>query len=316
MLNEEIKQDLEGENEDAPQIVSVIDDRPPSLRIDEVSKAKLWKPLGAPAIIPDVDKPLKFEGSLKIEKRKLTHGDVSPPRKIKQEKSEDNSPPRVQELDSDCSPPRRIKVEQSDTPPRPQGDASPLRRRSGAESADISPPRRRMRQGSEDNSPPRHSRASSRKSNRDSDCSPPRKVKRENSRDNSPPRRRNHREEKVKKSRWASGDELGEKLQKTLDGKTAGLQNAAELVLETQELKKREDALFQKMSSEVSGANAATVVRGKKKEVNWEEEEKKRLKQAAKKEQYDRWGKGVKQVEDANQKLQNELYEMSKPLAR
>jgi len=118
-----------------------------------------------------------------------------------------------------------------------------------------------------------------------------------------------------KKSRWTDNEEFN-KMKKTLDGKVAGLQNAAELVKETEKFKKREEELFKNLSAEVSGANAATVVRKKNKEVDWEEEERKRKLEEETKEKYNRWGKGLKQVEDVNEKMKNDLHEMSKPLAR
>lgn len=427
LLNEQIKEDLNAaEDEDAPQIVSVIDERPPSLRIDEVSKNKLWLPIGETIDISAASVGVKFEGNIKLEGNKSQSnklatkhlkkekkqsecdgGGILLPNEIKKEKDEDISPPRNRTNHlSDSSPPRRIKREKSEdiSPPRKSIRSSPLRDRDSnikkEKSADISPPRRSTRRfPTPDISPPRRKRSAPnspestrRKSYRNSDITPPHKsnqnsplgerptnIKRAKSADISPPRRPNRRSPTAdrdispprrrrnspnspestrrkqsrnedvspprrpshthqsdhnrspsrhsntqkdrdksgrKKSRWAENDDQTEKLKKTLDGKTAGLQNATDLVAETSQLKQKEDDLFRNMSAEISGANAATVVRKKKKDVDWEEEERKRKKETENKEKYDRWGKGLKQVGDASEKFQNELYEMSKPLAR
>lgn len=416
LLNEQIKEDLNAaEDEDAPQIVSVIDERPPSLRIDEVSKNKLWLPIGETIDLSAASVGVKFEGSIKLEGNKsqsnkldakhlkkekkqseCDRGDILHPSEIKKEKNEDISPPRKRTNHlNDSSPPRRIKREKSEdiSPPRKSNRSSPLRDKDSnikrEKSADISPPRRSSRRSPDrDISPPRRKRSapnspesSRRKSSRTDDTTPPHKsnrnspltatnIKKEKSADISPPRRPNRsptadrdispprrrrksssnspegtrrkqsrnedfspprrpkqthqsdhnrsppRQSKRKKSRWAEDEDQTEKLKKTLDGKTAGLQNATDLVAETSQLKQKEDELFRNMSAEISGANAATVVRKKKKDVDWEEEERKRKKEAENKEKYDRWGKGLKQVGDASEKFQNELYEMSKPLAR
>ncbi|KAF7266519.1 uncharacterized protein LOC143204138 [Rhynchophorus ferrugineus] len=450
-LDEAIQEDLNGDNEDAPQIVSVIDDRPPSLRIDEKTNTKLWIPLGEIDEPPSEVSTVKFEGNIKLSKgvssrkdldsnkkvkieRRVSHDhspprqrsnsespprnkknttnivikeesitperdfspirrhhkneftsptrksrDLSPARRAKYEdlspspkrtKNEvDLSPPRrsknntqsssskhSKSLDVDSSPPRkrksvdlspkRLRKDHDNLPPRRpklkdnspsrlnglNSDNSPVRRRS----PDSSPPRRRK---SLDSSPPRRKRTpdssptrrrkmpdSSPPRRKTSDISPPRRRKtsdsspprRRKAPDSSPPRRRKSpaTSPKRKKSRWGKNDEPDEKMKKTLDGKKAGLQNASDLVKETQELKRKEDELFKNMDAEISGANAATVVRTKTNNIDPEEEERKRKKEAETKEKYDKWGKGMKQVDDANDKLNNDLYEMSKPLAR
>lgn len=109
---------------------------------------------------------------------------------------------------------------------------------------------------------------------------------------------------------------------KTLDGKTAGLQNAKQLAKETSLLKEKEAEIFSKMAKDMSGANASTIIRDKKtgRVRNLEEEAarelQKKQKEDANKEKYSRWGRGLKQVEDATKKREDMLNEMSKPLAR
>ena len=72
----------------------------------------------------------------------------------------------------------------------------------------------------------------------------------------------------------------------------------------------------------VSGAATVPIFRDRRtgKIRNPKKEAEEKRKQAEKdemdKEKYNKWGRGVKQVEDEQEKLNNELYEMSKPLAR
>lgn len=76
------------------------------------------------------------------------------------------------------------------------------------------------------------------------------------------------------------------------------------------------------IQSNLSGAGMAPIFRDRKTgkirnpEKEAEEKRKKAKKEETDKEKYNKWGKGVKQVEDEQERLNNELYEMSKPLAR
>ncbi|XP_043261828.1 BUD13 homolog isoform X2 [Colletes gigas] len=114
----------------------------------------------------------------------------------------------------------------------------------------------------------------------------------------------------------------GNRMKKTLDGKTAGLQDARSLREETEAYKKREAEHFKNLSKEVTGIGQATIVRdtktGRKRNLEAEaaEEREKQKRQAELNEKYAKWGKGLKQVEDREEKLKDDLYEMSKPLAR
>lgn len=111
-------------------------------------------------------------------------------------------------------------------------------------------------------------------------------------------------------------------MEKTIDGKTAGLQNAQQLVEETQQFKAREEQVFKNLSKDVSGEHATTVIRDRKtgKIRNFEQEieyqRKKQEEEEKNKEKYSRWGKGLVQVQNREYQLQEELHEMSKPLAR
>lgn len=155
--------------------------------------------------------------------------------------------------------------------------------------------------------------------NSDSDASPPRKRK---SRDSyaSPLRKEKHHDRRRQSGTKHSAEP--KKMTKTLDGKTAGLQSGRDLKQESATIRKREDELFKNMSAEISGKDAAPIMRdrktGKKRDLEKEaiaEFEKQQV-ENVKKEKYDKWGKGLKQVEEQKQKVEQEIYEMSKPLAR
>ncbi|XP_006623138.1 BUD13 homolog [Apis dorsata] len=129
---------------------------------------------------------------------------------------------------------------------------------------------------------------------------------------------------KENKSKYKNIEErdTNKQMKKTLDGKRAGLQDAKALREETEAYKKREAEHFSKLSKEVTGVGQAVVIRdtktGKKRNLEAEaQEERERQKQQEElDEKYAKWGKGLKQVEDHEEKLKDDLYEMSKPLAR
>lgn len=368
-----VKEDLMGADEDAPQIVGIVDDRPLELKVLDYQKTGLWKP----AIVDvdeyeDVNSPRRTEDDLiknvkqevvtppSSPSRNVIDDDMSPPRRRKLKVHEDSSPPRKrtakpQNIDNDLSPPRHIKREDSSPPRRDythenalrknikinlnsstqksnkQSGRSPIRKKTDfydehsrtIKQEDLSPPRRSNQRRNSDLSPPRRRPLEEHSSKRHQSTS---------KKTSTPPRSSNVPHHKSRsKSRWGSENitiksepmsEEETRLTKTLDGKRAGLQNANELVKETQEFKKREDDLFKKMSSDVTGVNAVPIMRdrktGRKRNLQEEAEQQKEKQkiEAETKEKYDRWGKGLKQVEDYNEKLQNDLHEMNKPLAR
>lgn len=153
-----------------------------------------------------------------------------------------------------------------------------------------------------DNSPPRKgSNTNNLKSQDDSDNSPPRtKIKKEYSdSDNSPPRTTNPNK-------------------KTLDGKKAGLQTASSLKSEMTELREKEKKRLASLSSHISGKGAETQVRGRLKEQKEEEEKRKAKSEISDqvKEQYSRWSKGVKQIDEGRRKFEKDRHEMGKTFAR
>ncbi|XP_022209444.2 BUD13 homolog [Drosophila obscura] len=280
--------------------------------------------------------------------RRKRDEDQSPPRR---KRDEDQSPPR-RKRDGDQSPPRRKRVNLDQSPPRrgrrSSNDQSPPRR---GRDSDQSPPRRRNSPHS-DQSPPRRRRDADQSPDRmrkDADQSPPRKrepspARRQRNSDQSPPRRRRSgsrdnrtrtKEESPparRKSRWAKGSPSPSpppthkpKSSKTLDGKMAGLQDAQSLKKESDERRRREHNLFEQMSSEVSGRDAeiqmrSTGRRGRRAreaaEEDPAEQQRKEEHEKKKKALYDRWGKGLKQIEDLKVRHEEMAHEASKPVAR
>lgn len=108
---------------------------------------------------------------------------------------------------------------------------------------------------------------------------------------------------------------------KTLDGKASGLQDAKTLKKENDEFKKRQDKMFKEMRPEMLGRDAEVVIRDRRgrnkdyeKEV--EEERRKTAFEEARKKDYDRWGKGLKQIEELEKRFEEHMHEANKPLAR
>lgn len=299
----------------------------------------------------DNSPPRRIPGSSSSNNKSHIDQDMSPPRQRKISPSmrdEDNSPPRRRpdassssnkpNMDQDMSPPRKRKI----SPSIRDEDNSPPRRKHYQDSdGDISPPRKKNLSNKSNsdysskqdeyasfrNKKDLSERSDIRKRRNEDDLSPrriqdnqkrntsPTVMKRENN--DSPDRRKKDRQARSRWGDWSPDHDANslKKPDKTMSGKRAGLQGAKDLNKELADLKEKEDKIFQDMSEEISGKNAATVVRRQKVE-NPEEIAQKLQHEREMKEKYDRWGKGLKQVENENQKMADQLYEMSKPLAR
>ncbi|CAO1326124.1 unnamed protein product [Diamesa serratosioi] len=280
--------------------------------------------------------------------------DNSPPKrnndKSQRDRSPDNSPPRRNNNKSqrnhspDNSPPRSNKNSNNRSP-----DNSPPRRNNNRSqrdrTPDNSPPRRNnnksQRDRSPDNSPQRRNNnktyaESSRKRNspdvqrqrtfvNNSDNSPPRR-RRSTSRNRfssreSPPRRIKTEESRIDDIKREPSPPRSSKMTKTLDGKASGLQDAKTLRKENDAFKEKQDRLFDEMRPEMSGKNADLVVRerrGRNRDFDQEMEEERQKSEfeAARKQVYDRWGKGLKQIEDFEKRTEEYKHEVNKPLAR
>ncbi|XP_041782445.1 BUD13 homolog [Anopheles merus] len=271
------------------------------------------------------------------DKREVRHRssdtDESPPGRKEYDRKKSSN----RRQDSDESPPRHSRAKEAEVG---RSQTVTVKRERRHYDSDESPPRRSSRRSPERRQQqPSHSRTVSppvrikqeRKSS-DSDLSPPRKSTRPQDRD-SPPRSNRTREpsqlveqrsikrEPRSPSTSVSRHAPAEKMAKTLDGKRAGLQDAKSLREENEQHRAREREALMKLSDEMSGRYAETVVRekgGRRRDVEKElrEELAKRKHDEKKKEIYTRWGKGVKQVEDYRAQLEEAAREMEKPLAR
>jgi len=312
------EEDLLDTQEDAPFVAGVIDERSEELRTkQDFVDNKKWKQLGAnqdfsvresadasessvstissKKLVAEKCKPSnKKTNARQGSRRHDSDSDTSPPRKHQRSNSDASPPRRRHDSDSDASPPR--KHQKSDS------DASPPRRR---HDSDASPPRRRC---DSDASPPRRRKES------DSDASPPRKHQKSDS-DASPPRRKPN----LSPIRIKPDPDGPSKRTTTLDGKKAGLQTGFALHQEMKELQKKQKEAFRKMDESLTGQNAITAVRASKKrqmEAKIEEEKVKQEKLAKLEAVYSKWNKGLKQGQDQSEKLVQDLYEMTKPMAR
>ncbi|XP_030010808.1 BUD13 homolog [Sphaeramia orbicularis] len=227
MVQEE--KEIEEEEDEAPVIAEVIDDRPEEVKqLEAFRTSNRWKVIGADenenseqeqGRDPELEAPSRSrhdspEVSTKGRRhdspvRKTRHDspDASPPRRSRHD-SPDASPPRRSRHDSqDASPPRRSRHDSPDaSPPRKSRRNSPHispPRRGRHDSPDLSTPRQRsgksgkMQARGQKGSPERHrspgAKRPQRRHDSDSDQSPPRKktVNREASdSDQSPPRRK------------------------------------------------------------------------------------------------------------------------------
>ena len=210
-------------------------------------------------------------------------------------KSTDISPrrssSRVNGSDVDISPPLRN------------------RQRHDSDKSDISPPRQkrgRHDSSGSDMSPKRRDA----QSNSDSDISPERKRENSPGSDVSPKRIRNKTHRKRDK----------EEPEVVSTGKKSGLQSGAELKKEIELNRRVEQKYIENMDASLSGKGAKTIVREDGKIVDIESEKIKIRREKEEKskvaEQNAVWGRGIAQGKESERKLQDDLHEMQKPLAR
>ncbi|KAF6215484.1 hypothetical protein GE061_010238 [Apolygus lucorum] len=186
------------------------------------------------------------------------------------------------------------------------------RRSSSDGDSDLSPPRRQNPQDSVGSRT--KNRGISGRGGSDSDLSPPR-HRADRASDLSPPRKSNISKDNRKRSRFDKEEQMQ-------DGKKAGLQDAKSLKDELRLLKEKEDEMFNKMDAELLGRSTAAVVRDRKTglrrdlEKEQQIERQKAAKNALRQQKYDKWGKGLKQVKEQEERKADMVHEMSKPLAR
>ncbi|XP_051903325.1 BUD13 homolog [Hippocampus zosterae] len=287
--------EVEEDDDEAPVIAEVIDERPDDVRMLEIFRSSSrWKVIGEDENKEDTiqsgDLPERSLGG----KSRHDSPDTSPPRRARHD-SPDMSPPRKNRHDSpDMSPPRK---KRHDSP-----DMSPPRQHSGKSGKAQSAPVTRQGSGS-DQSPPRKKHQKGRRDS-DSDQSPPKRGRRGRNMsddDLSPPRRTGQ----------AEGNSM-------LSGGKAGLVSSDVLRKEKEEARRRDG---NNKDLENASRHAQTVFRdkgGKKRDLESEREEQKRKaeEKAAKDEKYAQWGKGVAQGQMEQQRLEDAVREAQKPLAR
>ncbi|XP_061818851.1 BUD13 homolog [Nerophis lumbriciformis] len=303
----------EYEDEEAPVIAEVIDDRPEEVRRMEVFRTgSRWKVIGED---DDDDEQPGDDGDSPEQSSDQRRKD-SPARKTRHD-SPDTSPPRRARHDSpDVSPPRRKRHDSSDqSPPRQQAGKSAKER-----SKDSSPVKRKQTSSSSRRRSPGGNKPAARRHS-DSDQSPPRKRTQKggaSDSDQSPPRRR-------ARGGAGSDDDLSPPRRsgqaedkRMLSGGRAGLISSDVLRKEKDEERRRDGNNWE---LENESRHAQTVFRdksGKKRDLESEREEKKRkaAEKAAKDEKYAQWGKGLAQGHMEQQRLEDAVHEAQKPLAR
>ncbi|XP_061755361.1 BUD13 homolog [Nerophis ophidion] len=312
MVTVEDKQ-AEDDDEEAPVIAEVIDDRPEEVRRMEVFRTgSRWKVIGE----DDGDGPPEEDGD-------------SPARKTRHDSPEASPPGRARHDSPDVSPPRRKRHDSSDqSPPRQQAGKSAKER-----SKDSSPAKRKQTSSSSRRRSPGGSRPATRRHS-DSDQSPPRKRTQKggaSDSDRSPPRKRTQKggasdsDQSPPRRRAASDDDLSPPRRsgqaedkRVLSGRRAGLISSDVLRKEKDEERRRDGDNWH---LENQSRHAQTVFRdksGKKRDLESEREEKKRkaAEKAAKDEKYAQWGKGLAQGHMEQQRLEDAVHEAQKPLAR
>uniref|UniRef100_W5MFK8 BUD13 homolog n=1 Tax=Lepisosteus oculatus TaxID=7918 RepID=W5MFK8_LEPOC len=348
LIKSEEKDDYE-EEEEAPVVAEVIDERPEEVkRLEEFRNSKRWKTLGGAASqkrIEETSRKGRHDSPdfSSVKRSRHDSPDLSPQQKGRHD-SPDLSPQRKGRHDSpDLSPqrkrrhhspdfspsrqktvPRRAlrshggsparthkKKDKDSSPPRSKSKSAPSTRRAKDSDSDLSPPRRAARRSPDsDLSPPRRRGRGS-----DSDLSPPRRRPqggRGSDSDLSPPRRASRHSPSSQRPRVSL---LAGQM---LSGGAAGLVSLDLLRKEREENRQRDRA---NQPLEEESRNAETVFRdksGKRRDIAHEREEQRQ--KAGEKEEKDRkyaqWGKGLVQAELQKRRVEDALREAQKPLAR
>ncbi|XP_069577946.1 BUD13 homolog isoform X2 [Brachyistius frenatus] len=303
--------EIEEDEEEAPVIAEVIDDRPEEVKqLEAFRTSNRWKVIGA-----DEDEDIEAG-------KGRDSADESPPRRSRHDSS-DESPPRSSRHDSpDLSPSMQKsgKVQSKDSSPARKKPSSSLSSKKHSPDAQQPPLAKRSQNrhdSDSDQSPPRKKTVKGQAS--EADQSPPRrrlKTRRGSDSDQSPPRRR------PKSARDSDGDlsppRRPGQSQGMLSGGKAGLVSV-DVLRKEQEENRRRDRNNQPLEDE--SRNAQTVFRdksGKRRDLDSEREEQKKKagEKAAKDEKYAQWGKGLAQGQMQQQKLEDAVHEAQKPLAR
>jgi pre-mRNA-splicing factor CWC26 len=332
-----------GTKEEKPMIAAVVDERPLHMRRNDIDTNR-WKTIGSN--VEEVDNQqinIKDESSQSISKFSKSDKHLSPPKelnkRLRHDSDSDLSPVREVRRDnnsrSQSSKTRRHDSDSDLSPPRTKSRTSNSTKARHDSDSDLSPPRETNTRFKSDD---KH--YSSKSSNLNSKVG-----KFENDRDLTPPRNRDkplsdivselkgHYSENDLPPRLQKDDNYSNQKSKdnkkselTLAGKKSGLSDAKELRNELLSIKKKEQNLFASISDEMLGKNAKTVFRDSKSGKIRDLEEEARLKyredsikekiNSEKKAKYEKWSKGLVQTKQQEERLESDLHEMSKPLAR
>ncbi|XP_076836372.1 BUD13 homolog isoform X2 [Brachyhypopomus gauderio] len=333
VANEE-KENKDEDEEEAPVVAEVIDERPDEVKqLEAFRTSNKWKVMGD----TDVENESNFSHSLTsslevkgnrrgrhdspenspVQRTRHDSPDLSPQRRVCHDSPDasahrDRPDSKRRRHDSSSpSPPRKsAKSFPSKTERRRLKDSSEREKSKSSSGGrvpdpDLSPPRRCSRRGSDsDVSPPRKRAQEGRGS--DSDLSPPRKKAqsgRGSDSDLSPPRRP------------CSAAQAGPRM---LSGGASGLVSVETLRKEQEEIRRREK---HNQPLEEASRHAETVFRdksGKKRDLESERAEqiRKAGEKAEKDEKYAQWGKGLAQGQMQQQNVVDAVREAQKPLAR
>lgn len=279
--------------EEKPLVAAVVDERPNYLKRKDIDRSR-WKTLDPVDVkvkeepnTPSTSNTTTENTKEKHHRRHDSDSDISPPRR-RHDSDSDLSPPRVTKrssvvsLDDDLSPPRRRTRHDSDS------DLSPPRRSS------ISPSRRRHHDDKRRHVSPTPNRETSDKY------------------------KTSHRE----RTSRDSSSRRKESDRHTLSGKVAGLSDSKSVREEIKKLKSKEGDMLKAVGEDALGRNAKTVYRDKStgKIRDLEAEASVNVKvdpeEEARNAKYQEWSQGLKQREERKQKIEENLKEMEKPLAR
>ena len=148
-----------------------------------------------------------------------------------------------------------------------------------------------------------------------SDFSPERPIKQESDSDFSPDRGGGDSQKDKQKRKEAKPEVVS-------TGKKSGLQSASELRVENERRRLAEKEKFENLDKDISGRGADTIIRdrksGKKVDIKLEaiKRRKKEEEHARETEKQAVWGRGMAQQKEYEQRLEDALHEVDKPLAR
>lgn len=277
--------------EERPSVAAVIDERPNHLIRKDMDRSR-WRTLQPSDSPPHQSKDRNDRNHEPVSHHQAIGGGSHKSRKRHENRDQRGSHAE----DSDLSPPR----------------SAPSSKRKDGDDDDLSPPRIRSQVPHQSSSRHRH--------DSDDDLSPPRPDPRSRiteSRDSD--RRHRRRSPDTRRDRHSRPSDARSE---TLGGKVAGLSDSKSVREEVKRLKEREAHLMQQLGEDALGKNAKTVVRdrGTGRVRDLEAEAAVRVKPDREEEEraarYKDWSQGLKQNQDRRQRLEDDLREMEKPLAR